>query len=64
VAVLVDRLDAGLDVLDLGCGEGVAIRMMAQRFPRSRFVAEAGFTSVEVSRVEGDPLNAYYVCRP
>jgi hypothetical protein len=26
--------------------------------------AEAGFTSVEVSQVEGDPLNAYYVCRP
>ena len=27
-------------------------------------LAEAGFTSVDVSRVEGDPLNAYYVCRP
>jgi SAM-dependent methyltransferase len=35
---LVDRLEAGIDVLDVGCGEGVAIRMMAQRFPRSRFV--------------------------
>jgi SAM-dependent methyltransferase len=35
---LVDRLDAGVDVLDIGCGEGVAIRMMALRFPRSRFV--------------------------
>jgi SAM-dependent methyltransferase len=35
---LVDRLEAGIDVLDMGCGEGVAIRMMAQRFPRSRFV--------------------------
>ena len=33
-----DRLDAGIDVLDVGCGEGVAVRMMAQRFPRSRFV--------------------------
>jgi hypothetical protein len=27
-------------------------------------LAEAGFTGVEVSRVEGDPLNAYYLCRP
>ena len=27
-------------------------------------LAEAGFASVEVSRVEDDPLNAYYVCRP
>jgi 2-polyprenyl-3-methyl-5-hydroxy-6-metoxy-1,4-benzoquinol methylase len=35
---LMDRLDAGIDVLDMGCGEGVAIRMMAQRFPRSRFL--------------------------
>jgi len=35
---LVDRLEAGIDVLDVGCGEGVAIRMMAHRFPRSRFV--------------------------
>jgi 2-polyprenyl-3-methyl-5-hydroxy-6-metoxy-1,4-benzoquinol methylase len=35
---LVDRLKAGIDVLDMGCGEGVAIRMMAQQFPRSRFL--------------------------
>ena len=35
---LVDRLDAGIDALDVGCGEGVASRMMAERFPRSRFV--------------------------
>jgi len=35
---LADRLESGIDVLDVGCGEGVAIRMMAARFPRSRFV--------------------------
>jgi SAM-dependent methyltransferase len=35
---LVDRLEGGTDVLDMGCGEGVAVRMMAHRFPRSRFV--------------------------
>jgi 2-polyprenyl-3-methyl-5-hydroxy-6-metoxy-1,4-benzoquinol methylase len=34
---LLDRLETGIDVLDVGCGEGVAIRMMAQRFPHSRF---------------------------
>jgi 2-polyprenyl-3-methyl-5-hydroxy-6-metoxy-1,4-benzoquinol methylase len=34
---LVDRLEAGIDVLDVGCGEGIAVVMMAQRFPRSRF---------------------------
>ena len=26
-------------------------------------LAEAGFTSVDVSRVAGDPFNGYYVCR-
>ena len=35
---LADRLENGIDVLDVGCGEGVAIRMLAQRFPSSRFV--------------------------
>jgi SAM-dependent methyltransferase len=35
---LIDRLEGGLDVLDVGCGEGVAILMLAHRFPQSRFV--------------------------
>ena len=35
---LVERLEAGLDVADVGCGRGVAIRMLARRFPTSRFV--------------------------
>ncbi len=26
-------------------------------------LAEAGFTSVEAQRVEGDPINIYYICR-
>lgn len=27
-------------------------------------LAEAGFSSVEVRRVEGDMVNAYFICRP
>jgi hypothetical protein len=27
-------------------------------------LAEASLTNVKVERVEGDPLNAYFVCRP
>lgn len=32
------RLEAGIDVLDAGCGRGVALLAMAARYPRSRFV--------------------------
>jgi SAM-dependent methyltransferase len=34
---LVQQLETGIDVVDVGCGAGVAILLMAQRFPRSRF---------------------------
>ena len=35
---LVDRLRNGIDVADVGCGSGHAINLMAEAFPRSRFV--------------------------
>ncbi len=34
---LVDRLAQGIDVLDLGCGSGHAINLMATAFPKSQF---------------------------
>jgi SAM-dependent methyltransferase len=34
---LVERLQAGIDVADIGCGSGHALNLMAQAFPRSRF---------------------------
>lgn len=34
---LVKRLKKGIRVCDLGCGEGVALNLMAGAFPRSRF---------------------------
>src|SRR5918994_3704650 len=33
---LADRLRAGIDVLDVGCGQGHAINLMARTFPNSR----------------------------
>jgi 2-polyprenyl-3-methyl-5-hydroxy-6-metoxy-1,4-benzoquinol methylase len=33
---LVERLGAGIDVLDVGCGQGHAVNLIAQAFPRSR----------------------------
>lgn len=35
---LPDRLESGIRVLDLGCGRGKAIKVLGERFPRSRFV--------------------------
>ncbi|MFC4270710.1 methyltransferase domain-containing protein [Sneathiella chungangensis] len=35
---LKDRLDAGIDVLDAGCGRGHALTALAERFPKNRFV--------------------------
>lgn len=32
-----ERLEAGIDVADIGCGQGHALNVMAQTFPRSRF---------------------------
>ncbi len=43
---LVARLEAGIDVLDIGCGSGRALNMLARRFPASRF------TGLDIS-VEG-----------
>ena len=34
---LIDRLESGIDVCDVGCGQGRAINLMAARFPNSRF---------------------------
>jgi 2-polyprenyl-3-methyl-5-hydroxy-6-metoxy-1,4-benzoquinol methylase len=34
---LIDRLHTGADALDIGCGQGHAINVMARAFPRSRF---------------------------
>ncbi len=37
VSGLVERLKAGIDVADVGCGQGHAINLMAKAFPKSRF---------------------------
>jgi SAM-dependent methyltransferase len=35
---LAERLAAGIDVLDVGCGSGRAVNALAARYPNSRFV--------------------------
>lgn len=34
---VVERLDRGIDVVDIGCGSGRALNLMARTFPNSRF---------------------------
>jgi ubiquinone/menaquinone biosynthesis C-methylase UbiE len=47
---LVDKLRAGIDVADVGCGSGHAINLMAQAFPNSRFT---GYDFSEEGVAEG-----------
>jgi Methyltransferase domain len=35
---IVDRLQQGIDVVDIGCGSGHAVNLMAETYPASRFV--------------------------
>jgi SAM-dependent methyltransferase len=55
---LIDRLKRGIDVADVGCGQGVAVRMLAAHFPESRFAgfdiaAEAIAAASAAARQEG-----------
>jgi SAM-dependent methyltransferase len=55
---LAERLDAGIDVVDMGCGAGRALLQLAGRFPRSRFTgldlcAEAFKPALEAARADG-----------
>lgn len=50
---LVDRLRAGVDVADIGCGEGHAVNLLAREFPRSRFWGfDFSPEAIESARVE------------
>ena len=50
---LTDRLKSGIDVADIGCGQGHAINLMAREFPNSRFTGyDFGDESVAAGRAE------------
>lgn len=49
----VDRLRAGIDVADVGCGSGHAINLLARAFPASRFTGyDFSDEAVEAGRAE------------
>ena len=52
------RLERGINVIDVGCGAGRALLLLAKRFPKSRFVgldfgADAFEPALETIRAEG-----------
>lgn len=54
---LVERLKAGIDVLDIGCGSGHAINLMAKAFPNSRFMGyDFSEEGTAAGRAEADVL--------
>jgi 2-polyprenyl-3-methyl-5-hydroxy-6-metoxy-1,4-benzoquinol methylase len=54
---LVERLEAGIAVADVGCGQGHAVNVMAQAFPNSRFVGyDFSEEGVAAGRAEAERL--------
>ncbi|QKT03853.1 methyltransferase domain-containing protein [Ectothiorhodospiraceae bacterium 2226] len=53
---LTSRLQEGIDVLDAGCGSGRALNLMAQQFPRSRFVGY-DLSDEAVQRARGEAFS-------
>lgn len=67
-----DRLTAGATVIDVGCGSGLALQLLAEAFPASRFIgfdpstpavaqakrrmADAGLDQVEIHHAGADAL--------
>ena len=64
---LVERLESGIDVADVGCGSGHAINLMAERFPRSRFVgydfSEEGIAAARAESASRGSKNAEFQVR-
>ena len=54
---LLDRLRTGIDVIDVGCGQGHAINLMAKEFPNSRFTGiDFSEEAIAVAREEATDL--------
>ena len=61
---LTERLAAGIDVLDVGCGSGRAMNLLARRFPNSRFVgydfSEEAIARAREEAAEHDASNVHF----
>jgi 2-polyprenyl-3-methyl-5-hydroxy-6-metoxy-1,4-benzoquinol methylase len=54
---LLEKLQAGLTVLDVGCGRGRAVNLMGRAFPNSRFTGHDFFeTAIAAARTEAEQM--------
>lgn len=54
---LVDRLERGIDVLDVGCGQGHAVNLIGRAFPNSRVTGhDFGSEAIAAARAEAESL--------
>jgi cyclopropane fatty-acyl-phospholipid synthase-like methyltransferase len=54
---LADRLRSGIDVLDIGCGRGHAINIMAKTYPNSRFVGyDVSNEAIQAAQEEAEKI--------
>ncbi|HEX5135611.1 MAG TPA: methyltransferase domain-containing protein [Planctomycetota bacterium] len=64
---LLGKLQAGIDVLDVGCGRGRATNRMARLFPRSRFsgydISDAAIASARMEANRGGTRNLRFEVR-
>ena len=61
---LPERLRAGADLADIGCGAGHAINLLARAFPNSRFTGyDFSEESIGLARAEADAWDDSMPCR-
>jgi 2-polyprenyl-3-methyl-5-hydroxy-6-metoxy-1,4-benzoquinol methylase len=64
---VVEALEAGIDVLDIGCGEGHSTNLLAQAYPNSRFTGyDIREEALDEARVKAEALglsNARFVSK-
>lgn len=65
--LLCQRLRAGIDVCDIGCGHGLAVQLMARAYPNSRFVgidfSKEAIEAAQTASRQAKLGNVRFVCR-
>jgi SAM-dependent methyltransferase len=63
---LVEKLEQGIDVVDVGCGRGKALLFLAKRFPKSRFTgidfSEEAVAAATADAKQQELINLKFLC--